>query len=246
MFPARTPVLRIWFPAKSLIWCRRASKVLQEAGSRLEEKVKVTGRIMRKAASGAKLIFFDLVGEGAKVQMMCDARTFEGAGLPLKDFQALMNSVKRGDIVGVEGFPGKSKRGELSIFPTGVQVLAPCLHQIAGYSGLTNQETRYRQRYLDLIMNPRVAQVFRTRARIVEGVRSFLNQRGFLEVETPMMQPSRRWNLRPQKLPHEDRDDEDEETCSDESSCCGGPADRASLVRWGLGASREDDHTRRG
>jgi lysyl-tRNA synthetase class 2 len=118
---------------------------------------------------------------------MCDARTFEGAGLSLADFQSLMNSVKRGDIIGVEGFPGKSKRGELSIFPTGLQVLAPCLHMIAGYSGLTNQETRYRQRYLDLIMNPRVSDVFRTRAKVVEGVRSFLNQRGFLEVETPMM-----------------------------------------------------------
>ncbi len=158
-----------------------------EPGTRLEETVSVTGRVMRKAASGAKLIFFDLVGEGSKVQIMCDARTFEGAGLSLADFQALMNSVKRGDIIGVEGFPGKSKRGELSVFPTGVQVLAPCLHMIAGYSGLTNQETRYRQRYLDMIMNPRVSDVFRTRARVIEGVRSFLNQRGFLEVETPMM-----------------------------------------------------------
>ena len=159
-----------------------------EAGSKEAEKVTIAGRIMRKAASGAKLIFYDLRSEGAKVQMMCDARTFEESGLSIQDFQMLMNSVKRGDIVGVEGYPGKSKRGELSIFVSSLQVLAPCLHMAPGaHFGLKDQETRYRQRYLDLIMNSNVTNVFRTRAKIIEGVRSFLNDRGFLEVETPMM-----------------------------------------------------------
>ncbi|KAI8100510.1 hypothetical protein M9435_006994 [Picochlorum sp. BPE23] len=160
-----------------------------DAGSKAQDaKVSIAGRIMRKAASGAKLIFFDLRSEGAKVQMICDARSFEESGLDVKGFQLLMNSVKRGDIVGVEGYPGKSKRGELSVFPTSLQVLAPCLHMAPGaHFGLKDQETRYRQRYLDLIMNPRVADVFRVRSRVIEGVRSFLNERGFLEVETPMM-----------------------------------------------------------
>ena len=159
-----------------------------EAGTKQAEKVRIAGRIMRKAASGAKLIFYDVRSEGAKVQMMCDARAFEESGLSIQDFQMLMNSVKRGDIVGVEGYPGKSKRGELSIFVSSLQVLAPCLHMAPGaHFGLKDQETRYRQRYLDLIMNSNVADVFRTRAKIIEGIRSFLNDRGFLEVETPMM-----------------------------------------------------------
>jgi lysyl-tRNA synthetase class 2 len=146
-------------------------------------RVSLAGRVSRKAGAGAKLIFFDLVSEGAKVQVMCDARNFGGAeGAPLAAFVALMNSVKRGDIVGLEGHPGKSKRGELSVFPASLTVLAPCLHMPPGDRyPLANQETRYRQRYLDLISNPRVADVFRTRARVITAIRAFLDQRGFLE-----------------------------------------------------------------
>ncbi|GAB4815196.1 hypothetical protein N2152v2_002242 [Parachlorella kessleri] len=157
-----------------------------EAGAHLEgELVSIAGRITRKAASGAKLIFFDLRSEGCRLQVMCDARNFD---MDLASFQKLMNGVKRGDIVGIQGFPGKSKRGELSIFPKAMQVLAPCLHMPPGaHFGLKDQETRYRQRYLDLIVNPEIGDIFRVRSRVIAGVRSFLDQRGFLEVETPMM-----------------------------------------------------------
>lgn len=160
-----------------------------EPGSQAPEHVvSVAGRVIRKAASGAKLIFLDLRSEGAKIQVMCDARNFEKGGIDLSGFAALMNSVKRGDIIGVTGHPGKSKRGELSVFPTSLKVLAPCLHMPPGaHFGLKDQETRYRQRYLDLIVNPSVGDIFRTRARVISGIRSFLDARGFLEVETPMM-----------------------------------------------------------
>ena len=90
-----------------------------EPGTRLEETVSVTGRVMRKAASGAKLIFFDLVGEGSKVQIMCDARTFEGAGLSLADFQALMNSVKRGGYHRGGGIPGQVQAWGVVRLPDG-------------------------------------------------------------------------------------------------------------------------------
>ena len=98
-----------------------------------EEGVSLAGRVVRKAASGAKLIFFDLRSEGAKIQVMCDARNFGGA---LEDFQRLMNSVKRGDIVGVGGFPGKSKRGELSVFPRSLQVRPACRLCVGGGGGV--------------------------------------------------------------------------------------------------------------
>ena len=161
---------------------------LEPGEQRKEESVSIAGRVVRKAASGSKLLFFDLRGEGARVQVMCDARNFQEAGLELVDFQRLMNAVKRGDIVGINGYPGKSKRGELSIFPRKLEILAPCLHMPPGsHTGLQNQETRYRQRYLDLIANPSVTDIFRTRAKIISSVRSFLDNRGFLEVETPMM-----------------------------------------------------------
>ncbi|KIZ04328.1 lysyl-tRNA synthetase, class II, partial [Monoraphidium neglectum] len=156
-----------------------------EAGAQLKDvTVSLAGRVYTKRASGSKLLFYDLRGEGAKVQVMADARNSD------KDedgFLVLHNEAKRGDIIGVEGYPGKSQKGELSIFPVKFAVLAPCLHMPPGRSGLTNQETRYRQRYLDLMSNPPIRDIFYTRAKIIQFVRRFLDNRGFLEVETPMM-----------------------------------------------------------
>jgi lysyl-tRNA synthetase class 2 len=83
---------------------------------------------------------------------------------------------------------GKSKNGELSIYPSKIQMLSPCLHMIpTGYQGLASQDTRYRQRYLDLILNPDTRPVFYTRARIINYIRRYLDEKDFLEVETPMM-----------------------------------------------------------
>lgn len=167
--------------------------------------------------------------------VLTSLRTCRNSELDLAAFQALHNETKRGDIVGVEGFPGKSKKGELSIFPKKFVVLSPCLHmppsthfglkdQVCARAGrgglgvpdagklcgnfcgsdgssqlLPNlpthptlhlpplQETRYRQRYLDLICNPDVRNNFFIRSKIIQYVRRFLDNRGFLEVETPMM-----------------------------------------------------------
>jgi hypothetical protein len=101
------------------------------------------GRVYTKRASGSKLLFYDLRGEGAKVQVMADARNSD---LDEDAFLALHNEAKRGDIVGVEGFPGKSQKGELSVFPVKFVVLTPCLHMPPGRSGLTNQVRARRAR----------------------------------------------------------------------------------------------------
>jgi lysyl-tRNA synthetase, class II len=90
-------------------------------GEKLEEDVSVAGRIQSQRASSAKLIFYDLVGEGSKIQIMADQRVSEHAE-NLGLFVALHNAVKRGDIVGVRGKPGASKKGELSIFPVHMEV----------------------------------------------------------------------------------------------------------------------------
>ena len=157
-----------------------------EAGAKLETVQSISGRVMRKSASGAKLIFYDVVSEGAKVQVMADLGSSEVEGL--QAFIALHNSIKRGDIVGITGYPGKSKKGELSIFPRSMTILSPCLHMLPGaHYGFANKELRYRQRYLDLIMNPGVAKTFQIRGDVIRHVRKFLDDRDFLEVETPMM-----------------------------------------------------------
>lgn len=125
-------------------------------------QLSVAGRVMAKRASGSKLYFYTLVGDGARLQIMADARH------AAYDFDALHAATRRGDIVGVRGFAGKSKRGELSVFPVDFVVLTPCLHMLPGHTGLTSQETRYRMRYLDLIMNDDVKAIFRTRTAVVK------------------------------------------------------------------------------
>jgi lysyl-tRNA synthetase class 2 len=94
---------------------------------------------------------------------------------------------RRGDIVGVVGHPSRSQKGELSISPTRMVLLAPNLHQLpSAHFGLKDQETRYRKRYLDLIMSPSTRSIFITRARVINYLRRYLDNLGFLEVETPM------------------------------------------------------------
>jgi len=88
----------------------------------------------------------------------------------------------------VKGVPSRTKMGELSISPTDMQLLAPNLHQLpTSFYGFKNQEERYRKRYLDLIVNNDIRKIFITRSRVVNYVRKFLDNLGFLEVETPMM-----------------------------------------------------------
>ncbi|KAM5553807.1 hypothetical protein ABKV19_025834 [Rosa sericea] len=175
--------------------------------------VSLAGRIMSKRSSSSKLFFYDLHATpgGWKVQVMADARKSE---LDESEFSRFHSSVKRGDLVGVSGFPGKTKRGELSIFPRSFTVLSHCLHMMPRQKAgpvsdnanlkktdgwvpgsprnpetyiLKDQETRYRQRYLDLILASEVRQIFKTRSKIVKYIRRYLDELDFLEVETPMM-----------------------------------------------------------
>lgn len=157
-------------------------------GERLTDQVSIAGRIASVRGQG-KLFFYDLRGDGAKVQIMSDLRTYaEGEDA----FYKIHRTIKRGDVIGVKGFPGKSKTGQLSIFPSEIQLLSPCLHMLPFNKGdhgggITNPETRYRQRYLDLIVNQENRNTFEVRAKVINGVRKYLNDRHFLEVETPMM-----------------------------------------------------------
>uniref|UniRef100_A0A1I8EE23 Lysine--tRNA ligase n=1 Tax=Wuchereria bancrofti TaxID=6293 RepID=A0A1I8EE23_WUCBA len=141
-------------------------------------------RIFSKRESGGKLIFYDLHGEGTRLQVLANARFHSGD----ESFDSLHDRIKRGDIIGVNGYPARSKSGELSIIPREMVQLTPCLHMLPHtHFGLKNQETRYRMRYLDLIMNTDVKNKFVTRSRAISFLRRYLDNLGFLEVETPMM-----------------------------------------------------------
>ncbi|KAJ5173235.1 hypothetical protein N7492_005828 [Penicillium capsulatum] len=143
--------------------------------------IRIAGRIYTKRSSGAKLNFYDIRAEGVKNAT---------GSVP---FEQQHEHLRRGDIVGIVGFPGRTDPknradGELSIFATEIILLSPCLHAIPSeHYGFQDKEQRFRQRYLDLIMNDRSRNIFRTRSKIVTYIRSFFDNRDFTEVETPMM-----------------------------------------------------------
>jgi len=154
-----------------------------ENGSHVEGvEVVIAGRVLAKKGQG-KLIFYDLHADGVKIQLMCPADMHK-----VGDFTETHKLIKYGDIMGARGMPGKSKNGELSVFPSEVKMLSACLHMLPrAHYGLTDQATRYRQRYLDMICNPSTRTTFEIRAKIISFTRRYFDERGFLEVETPMM-----------------------------------------------------------
>lgn len=158
-------------------------------GEHLDSVVSVAGRIVSVRGQG-KLFFYDLNGDGAKLQIMSQLNTYKEGE---EAFYKIHRTLRPGDIIGIKGNPGKSKNGELSLFAHEIQLLSPCLHMLpfakgdSCKGGITNMETRYRQRYLDLIVNSDVRKTFEIRSRIINSIRKYLDDRHFIEVETPMM-----------------------------------------------------------
>eukprot|EP00088_Acartia_fossae_P055869 TRINITY_DN6494_c0_g2_i1.p1 TRINITY_DN6494_c0_g2~~TRINITY_DN6494_c0_g2_i1.p1 ORF type:complete len:577 (+),score=167.46 TRINITY_DN6494_c0_g2_i1:41-1771(+) len=157
---------------------------LKDSETLTDVEVRVAGRIHAIRESGAKLIFYDVRGEGVKLQVMATANAYKSEA----DFAVDCAKLRRGDVVGVVGNPGRTKKGELSIIPKELVLLAPCLHMLPHlHYGIKDKETRYRQRYLDLIINADIRKKFQVRAQIISYMRRFFDEMGFLEIETPMM-----------------------------------------------------------
>jgi len=130
-----------------------------------------------------KTAFFHVQDGSGSIQVYAK-REHTGA-----DRFGVLRALDVGDIVGVWGRPMRTRTGELTILADGLRLLAKALRPLPEkWHGLQNVELRYRRRYLDLMVNPEVRALFEKRARIIQGVRDFLVARGFLEVETPMMQ----------------------------------------------------------
>ncbi|PIN85695.1 MAG: lysine--tRNA ligase [Candidatus Diapherotrites archaeon CG11_big_fil_rev_8_21_14_0_20_37_9] len=155
-----------------------------EAGDHTKDNASVAGRIMIKRGFG-KLHFLSLQDSFGKIQVVGSANDTE------KDSFDLLSKIDQGDFIGVEGTIMKTKKGELSVLAKKVSVLSKSILPLPEkWHGLTDIETRYRKRHLDLIVNPDVKNVFEKRAKIIGLVRSFLEARGFLEVEIPLIQPN--------------------------------------------------------
>ena len=153
-----------------------------DIGEHSEDPICVAGRIIAKRGHG-KATFGNLLDQDGTVQYYANLSTLEET-----NFNILL-SLDVGDIIGVTGHMFRSKRGELTLFMESFQLLTKALLPLPEkHHGLTDKELRYRMRYVDLISNPEVRQVFQTRSKVVHAIRAFLHDRSFMEVETPVLQ----------------------------------------------------------
>jgi len=155
-------------------------------------RVSIAGRIMSIRIMG-KAAFFHLLDSTGQIQIYI-RRDDLPEGFYNKVFKKLLDI---GDIVGIEGFAFRTRMGEVSVHTERIELLSKSLRPLPVvkeqdgkvYNEVTDKEFRYRQRYADLILNPEVRNVFRLRAKMITTLRSFLDERGYLEVETPAIQP---------------------------------------------------------
>lgn len=144
-------------------------------------RAKLAGRMMTRRIMG-KAAFVHIQDMSGKIQVY-----LKREDLPEEMYESF-KTWDIGDIIGVEGSVFKTKTGELSVKATAVRLLTKALRPLPEkFHGLTDQETCYRQRYLDLIMNQETRQTFKARSNVINYIRQFLNERQFMEVETPMM-----------------------------------------------------------
>ncbi|TML35761.1 MAG: lysine--tRNA ligase [Actinobacteria bacterium] len=161
------------FAEREEIAAVRAEAEKAEPGETLDDEHRVAGRIMGRREMG-KLTFLDLVDRSGRIQLISDQKV----------------DLDLGDIVGVTGRPGRSRRGEPSLSVTTLELLAKIRRPLPDtFHGVTDVETRYRQRHLDLLMSEESRGLTQTRTRIVQEIRAYLDGEGFIEVETPILQP---------------------------------------------------------
>jgi lysyl-tRNA synthetase class 2 len=165
------------FPDRDHIAAVRAEAEPLEDGAEAGTTRRIAGRAMARRGMG-KLVFLDVVDLSGRIQVICDIAVTGEIDVHL------------GDVVGIVGRPAKSRRGEPSVLAESVEMLSRNTQPLPDtFHGLTDVELRYRKRYLDLLMNEETRNVFVTRARIVTAIRRALDEWGFIEVETPILQP---------------------------------------------------------
>lgn len=158
-----------------------AAEIIEEFNQLQGQEVRIAGRMMSKRDQG-KVIFTHIQDFSGRVQIYI-RRDDVGES----NFE-LITKFDVGDIIGIHGTVFRTKRGEISVHALSIQLLSKAMRPLPEkFHGLTNVEARYRQRYVDLIVNPDVREVFITRSKIIRAMREFLDMRGFLEVETPTL-----------------------------------------------------------
>ncbi len=154
-----------------------------EDGATTTDEVKMSGRVMAKRVQG-KVAFLELKDHTGIIQLFCRINTLgEDAFAAVKDLDV-------GDWIAIRGNIMRTRRGQLSVAVEEFELMSKSLRPLPEkFHGLSDKETRYRQRYVDLIMNPEVKDTFEMRFRIVSAIRRYMEDEGFFEVETPFLNP---------------------------------------------------------
>src|SRR3989344_7352329 len=156
-----------------------------KSGEKTKNKVKIAGRIMIKRDMG-KISFSTLKDDSGKIQLI-----FQDEETPKKEFDFFKKYIDAGDFVGIEGEIIKSQKGELSVLVKKIQLLSKSILPLPEkWKGLQNDEEIYRKRYLDILMNDEVKEMFVKKSKFWNVMRNFLIEKGFLEVETPVLENS--------------------------------------------------------
>jgi lysyl-tRNA synthetase, class II len=165
------------FPDRDKIADVRAEAEALEPGAESDIARRVAGRVMARRGHGG-LVFLDVVDRSGRIQLLVAEDRAGPVDLDL------------GDMIGATGKPTRTKRGEPSLAVDELQLLAKTARPLPDtYHGLVDAETRYRKRYLDLLVNEDTRRDFRIRSKLVAAIRRYLDERGFVEVETPILQP---------------------------------------------------------
>jgi lysyl-tRNA synthetase, class II len=161
------------------------SKTIKDNFEEMEGKhVSIAGRIMSKRGQG-KVGFYDIQDSDGRIQMFVKQETIG------EEEYNWLKTYDIGDILGVKGEVFKTKMGEISVRAEEVKLLSKSLQTLPEkFHGLKDQDIRYRQRYVDLIVNPEIKDVFIMRNKIIRGIREYLDNAGYLEVETPTLSPN--------------------------------------------------------
>ncbi len=171
------------FDGRTEIAAVHAAHDALEDGEETDDAYRVAGRIVARRGHG-KAAFIDLVDASGQIQLHSRADVL-GA-----DSHEMLTGLDLGDIVGVDGTAFKTRRGELSLKLSGWTLLAKSLRPLPDkFHGLEDTEIRYRHRELDLIANPESRELFRKRGKTITAIREWLDSEGFVEVETPVLQP---------------------------------------------------------
>ena len=165
------------FPDRDEVAAVRAETEPLDPGQESAAKRRLAGRVLGRRGHG-KLVFIDLVDRSGRLQLICDTSRTGEIDLDL------------GDVIGVVGSPARTRRGEPSLAVDELMLLAKNRNPLPDtFHGVTDVELRYRKRYLDLLMNEETRATFLLRSRVITAIRSYLDGEGFVEVETPVLQP---------------------------------------------------------